>query len=190
MSRQGKKLIELPKGIELKVNKEREIIVKGPKGSLVQKLVDGIDIAVEENVASIKSDDKILDNGAMQGLYRSLVANMVEGVTKGFEKRLQLIGTGYRAQAQGNKLDLKVGYSHPTILDVPDELKVEVDKAGLIIVSGINKQLVGQFAAQIRAMRPPEPYKGKEFVIKASTYVKRLVNQRSLNRRVRKWKVQ
>jgi len=97
----------------------------------------------------------------MQGLYRSLVANMVEGVTKGFEKRLQLIGTGYRAQAQGNKLDLKVGYSHPTILDVPDELKVEVDKAGLIIVSGINKQLVGQFAAQIRAMRPPEPYKGK-----------------------------
>jgi len=161
MSRQGKKLIELPKGIELKVNKDREVVVKGPKGSLVQKLVDGIDISVEENLASIQTDEKILHNGSMHGLYRSLVANMVEGVTKGFEKKLELIGTGYRAQAQGQKLDLKVGYSHPTILDVPKELKVEVDKAGVITVSGMSKQLVGQFAAQIRAMRPPEPYKGK-----------------------------
>lgn len=161
MSRQGKKLIELPKGVELQVNKDREVIVKGPKGSLAQKLVEGIDITVEGNIASVSMDQNLFEDGAFHGLYRALIANMVEGVSKGFEKKLQLIGTGYRALAQGQKLDLRVGYSHPTILDVPKELKVEVDKAGIITVAGMDKQLVGQFSAQIRALRPPEPYKGK-----------------------------
>ena len=161
MSRQGKKPIELLKGVEVQVNKDNEVVVKGPNGSLTQKLISGITLSIKDSVISIKRDDKILENGAMQGLYRSLVFNMVEGVTKGFEKKLELIGTGYRAAVQGQILDLKLGFSHPTLLDIPVGIKVEVDKSGVITISGIDKQLVGQFAAQVRSLRPPEPYKGK-----------------------------
>lgn len=161
MSRQGKKPIELLKGVEVQVNKDNEVVVKGPNGSLTQKLISGITLNIKDSVISIESDEKILENGAIHGLYRSLVFNMVEGVTKGFEKKLELIGTGYRAAVQGQKLDLKLGFSHPTLLDIPVGLKVEVDKSGVITISGIDKQLVGQFAAQVRSLRPPEPYKGK-----------------------------
>lgn len=161
MSRQGRKPIKLVKGVEVQVNKDNEVVVKGPNGSLVQKLVEGISINIEESNLTIHTDENILETGAMHGLYRSLISNMVDGVTKGFEKKLELIGTGYRAQVQGQKLDLKVGYSHPTALDVPLGLKAEVDKSGVITITGIDKQLVGQFAAQVRALRPPEPYKGK-----------------------------
>jgi len=161
MSRQGNKPINLPKDVEVTVNKDNEVVVKGPKGSISQLLSDGISINTEEGKLTVQKDEKILSNGAVHGLMRALIANMVEGVSKGYSKQLQLIGTGYRAQAQGNKLDVKVGYSHPTIFDVPEGLQVAVDKKGIVTISGVDKQKVGQFAAEVRACRPPEPYKGK-----------------------------
>jgi len=161
MSRQGKKPIDLLKDVTVQVNKDNQIVVKGPKGTLTQELINGISIEVKDEKVFVINDDAILPKSSKHGLYRALIINMVEGVTKGFEKKLQLIGTGFRAQTQGNKLDIKAGFSHPTLMDVPKELSVEVDKKGIITVAGMDKQLVGQFAASIRAKRPPEPYKGK-----------------------------
>ena len=160
MSRYGKSAIPLPKGVEVKVEKG-EIKVKGPKGELQTPLKQGLDIKVEESNAFVILDGSVDLKISFQGLYRSLLNNMVEGVTKGFEKRLQMIGVGFRAAVQGNKLDLQIGLSHPTKLDIPKEIEVEVEKNTLIKISGINKQVVGQFAASIRSKRPPEPYKGK-----------------------------
>lgn len=160
MARFGKKPVLIPNGIEIKVTKENEVIVKGPKGTLNVFLADGIILNIEQKELSLVADETLSDE-ALHGLYRSLIENMITGVHKGFEKKLELIGTGYRAQIQGSTLDLKLGYSHPTSLQVPKALQVTIDKAGIVTVAGIDKQLVGEFAAQIRAKRPPEPYKGK-----------------------------
>lgn len=160
MSRYGKSAIPVPKGVEVKLEKG-EIKVKGPKGELRAPIKVGLDLKIEEAKAFVVMDGTVDLASSFQGLYRSLVNSMVVGVTKGFEKKLQMIGVGFRAAVQGNKLDLQIGFSHPTKIEIPQGIKVEVEKNTLITISGTNKQVVGQFAATVRAKRPPEPYKGK-----------------------------
>lgn len=160
MSRIGKQPVPLPKGVEVKVT-NTEVTVKGPKGTLKQNLVAGVKVAVEGDHINITIDESIADIGALHGLYRALISNMVTGVTKGFEKKLEMIGVGYRAAVKGHNLDVQVGYSHPTEVPIPAGITVKVDKNTAITVSGANKQQVGQFAATVRSQRPPEPYQGK-----------------------------
>ena len=160
MSRKGKLPVVLPSGVEVKVT-DKAITVKGPKGTLVQDLVDGVILSVEPNQVVVSVAGESSDHRRFHGLYRALVENMIVGTSTGFERRLEMHGVGYRAALQGNLLDLQVGFSHPTKLDIPNGLQVKVEKNTLIIITGIDKQAVGQFAAQVRAMRPPEPYQGK-----------------------------
>lgn len=160
MSRYGKSPISLPKGVELKVEKG-EVRVKGPKGELKTQLTPGLNVKLEDTNAFVILDGTVELESTTQGLYRSLINNMIIGVTKGYVKQLEMIGVGYRAAVQGNKLDLQIGRSHPTKIVIPKELKVEVEKNTTIKISGIDKQVVGQFAASVRATKPPEPYKGK-----------------------------
>lgn len=160
MSRKGKLPIPLPQGVEVKVS-ESEVVVKGPKGTLQQKLVAGIDVKIENNHVIVSKADENSDIDHFHGLYRTLISNMVEGTTKGFERQLEMIGVGYRAAVQGDLLDLQLGFSHPTKLPIPTGLSVKVDKNTLITISGSDKHLVGQFAAIVRSKRPPEPYQGK-----------------------------
>jgi len=158
MSRKGKLPIPVPKGVEVKISTE-EVSVKGPKGSMTQKLIPGIKVAEEEgNVLVILED---VEKHNFQGLYRTLIYNMVLGTTTGFEKKPEMIGVGYRAAVQGNLLDLQLGFSHPTKLPIPEGISVKVDKNTQITISGYDKRIVGQFAAVVRRMRPPEPYQGK-----------------------------
>lgn len=160
MSRKGKLPIAIPKGVEVKVS-NTEVAVKGPKGSLKQKLVPGVNIKVDgdEVLVSLADENGGLNN--FHGLYRTLIFNMVEGTTKGFEKKLEMIGVGYRAAVQGHLLDLQLGFSHPTKLEIPTGITVKVDKNTSITITGFDKHLVGQFAATVRSMKKPEPYQGK-----------------------------
>jgi len=160
VSRIGKQPVPIPAGVEVNVG-DSEVVVKGPKGQLSQPLLPGIRINVDNGhvVVERTSDEK--RHRAMHGLARSLVANMVEGVTKGYQKNLELKGVGYRAQMQGKNLVLSVGYSHPVEIAPPEGIELEVPQPTKIVVKGIDKQLVGQVAADIRAVRPPEPYLGK-----------------------------
>ena len=160
MSRIGKKPIALPKGVEVKKD-GNTLEVKGPKGVLKDTFNPDMEIVVEETQIVVKRPNDQVKNRALHGLTRSLIANMIEGVTKGFEKSLELRGVGYRAAKQGKKLVLTVGYSHPVEMDPPAGIEVEVPSSTKIVVKGINKQVVGQFAAEIRSVRAPEPYKGK-----------------------------
>ncbi|QGU00793.1 LSU ribosomal protein L6p (L9e) [Candidatus Syntrophocurvum alkaliphilum] len=160
MSRIGKKPISLPKGVELKVE-DNKVTVKGPKGELSQNIPAVITVSQEDNVVKVSRPNDLKKNRAFHGLSQALIANMVEGVSKGFEKKLELVGVGYRAQMQGNKLVLNVGYSHPVEIEAPAGIEFEVPANTKITVKGIDKQLVGNTAADIRAIRKPEPYKGK-----------------------------
>jgi large subunit ribosomal protein L6 len=160
MSRIGKKIIPLPKGTEVKVEKD-EVAVKGPKGSLKTPLVKGITLEIHPDHLVVIADENDSEIGKFHGLYRALISNMVVGVNSGFDKKLEMIGVGYRAQVQGNELNLSIGLSHPTKENIPDGIKVAVEKNTLITISGIDKQKVGQFAASIRSLKPPEPYQGK-----------------------------
>jgi len=160
MSRLGKTPIQLPDKIEVKIA-EGNIHVKGSKGTLSMPVQKGISIKVEGNRLYIIKDEKVEMPKTTYGLHRALINNMVIGVSKGFESRLGLVGVGYRATVQGQKLDLQLGFSHPTQIVIPKGVTVVVDKSVTIIISGIDKHLVGQFAAAVRAMKPPEPYKGK-----------------------------
>lgn len=160
MSRLGKAPIPIPKGVETKIDKE-VVTVKGPKGTISQKIGREVEVKVEDNKVLVTLHEEHQDKSNFHGLYRTLLFNLIEGVTKGFEKRLQMIGVGYRAAVKGNELDLQLGFSHPTKLVIPEGLTVQVDKNTLIIIGGVDKQKVGQFAATVRAMRPPEPYQGK-----------------------------
>ncbi len=160
MSRKGKLPIALPKGVEVQV-KDDLVVVKGTKATLQQPLVPGIKIEIVDGHAHVSVEGTDRQSGAFHGLYRVLVQNMVIGASQGFEKRLEMVGVGYRAAVQGNMVDLQVGYSHPTQLEIPQGLQVKVEKNTLIIISGSDKQAVGEFAAKIRAKRPPEPYQGK-----------------------------
>lgn len=160
MSRIGKQPIEIPAGVELKIGENNMITVKGPKGTLEKTLPTGINIDVEDNTIVVTRPNDLKRNRAMHGLTRTLVANMVEGVTNGYSKQLEINGVGYRAQKQGNKLVLSLGYSHPVEMEDPAGIESVVE-GNKITISGIDKEKVGQFAAEIRFKRPPEPYKGK-----------------------------
>src|SRR5690606_29302299 len=160
MSRIGKKPIEIPNGVTVTIN-GNTVTVKGPKGELTRSFSPLLDIKLEDNVLTVSrsSDDK--EERALHGTTRSLLANMVEGVSKGFQKNLELVGVGYRAQKQGKKLVLNVGYSHPVEIEPEENIEIEVPANTKIVVKGIDKERVGAVAANIRAVRPPEPYKGK-----------------------------
>jgi len=160
MSKFGKTPIPLPKGVEIK-DDGKQIHVKGPKGALAVPAVKGISVKIEGDVAFVVRDEKVEMARPTYGLYRAMVGNMIVGVSKGFEKKLSMVGVGYRAAVQGHKLDLQVGNSHPTHVVIPKTVQVTVDKSVTITITGIDKQAVGQFAAQVRAVKPPEPYKGK-----------------------------
>ncbi|MBI5272472.1 MAG: 50S ribosomal protein L6 [Chlamydiia bacterium] len=161
MSRLGKTPIQIPGGVEIKASREGIVQVKGPKATLQLQLPRGLHLKVEGAVAVLERDEKILPESALHGLFRSLIKNHIQGTVEGFEVRLSMVGVGYRANVQGNKLDLQVGYSHPTFVDIPKTIQVLVDKGTLIVIKGSDKREVGQFAAAVRAVRPPEPYKGK-----------------------------
>lgn len=161
MSRIGLKPIEIPQGVEVNVDEKNVVTVKGPKGTLSEKISSDITIAIEGNVLNVERPTNNKKHKSLHGLSRSLVFNMVEGVTKGFEKKLQLVGVGYRANKQGNKLVLTLGFSHPVELVDPEGITVEAPTQTEILIKGINKQEVGNYAAKIRELRKPEPYKGK-----------------------------
>ncbi|MHA6253423.1 50S ribosomal protein L6 [Oceanobacillus sp. CAU 1775] len=160
MSRIGLKPIEIPEGVEVKVEGQK-VSVKGPKGELSKVLHSDITIKLEDNVITVARPSDHKDHRALHGTSRTLIGNMVEGVTKGYEKSLEISGVGYRAQMQGNKLVVNAGYSHPVEIDPIDGIEIDVPKNTQLTVKGIDKELVGAVAANIRAIRPPEPYKGK-----------------------------
>ncbi len=158
MSRIANKPISLPKGVELAINGQ-QVNAKGPKGNLEMTLHGSVGLKLEdENYVVVPDSSKAI---AMAGTMRTLVANMVQGVAEGFEKKLALVGVGYRAQAQGAVLNLGLGFSHPIAYKVPEGIKIETPSQTEVVVTGCDKQRVGQVAAEIRAFRPPEPYKGK-----------------------------
>ncbi|TMH72108.1 MAG: 50S ribosomal protein L6 [Betaproteobacteria bacterium] len=160
MSRVARIPVSLTKGVEAQVA-AGQIVVKGPLGTLKQALHERVHVKVADGKVSFAAADASREANAMSGTLRSLVAGMVEGVSRGFEKRLSLVGVGYRAQAQGDKITLSVGYSHPVEHKMPAGVKVETPSQTEIVVKGADKQRVGQIAAELRAFRPPEPYKGK-----------------------------
>lgn len=160
MTRKGRLPIEVPKGVEVKVDAQ-QVFVKGPKGTLQYPLVKGIIVTQKEHALHVSMDDALAEQSNMHGLYRSLIHNMVVGASKGFEVRLEMIGVGYRAAVQGHQINLQVGFSHPTVMSIPEGMTVKVEKNTTIVINGIDKQKVGQFAALIRSIRPPEPYQGK-----------------------------
>lgn len=160
MSRIAKKPVELPSGVEVKLQGQT-ITVKGGKGALEHEINSAVEMQQDSNVLTFTPRDGSKSALAMTGTTRSLVNNMVTGVTDGFEKKLQLVGVGYRAQAQGKKLNLTLGFSHPVDHEIPEGITIETPSQTEIVIKGIDKQVVGQVAAEIRAYRPPEPYKGK-----------------------------
>jgi large subunit ribosomal protein L6 len=160
MSRIGKQPITVPDGVEITIAPEL-VKVKGPKGELEERVSRDIGVAQENGEIVVTRSTDRGEHRALHGLTRSLIANMVEGVTSGFEKRLEIQGVGYRAQLQGNKIVLALGYSHPVEVNAPSGIEFEVPQPTRIVVRGISKQLVGEVAANIRKQRPPEPYKGK-----------------------------
>lgn len=165
MSRIGKKPVEFPKGVTITVGSDNVITVKGPKGELKQAIDRDIKVEIKESSVEFGRPTDQIRHKALHGLYRSLVSNMVKGVTDGFSKKLELVGVGYKAANQGNLLDLSLGYSHNIIFEIPKELKVatsqEKGQNPMISLEGIDKQLLGAVCAKIRSLRKPEPYKGK-----------------------------
>lgn len=161
MSRIGRKSIEIPEGVEVKVSGKR-VSVKGPKGALDFDFHDDIKTDVAEKEIKVSTDRNTKQARSLWGLTRMLIANMIEGATKGFEKQLELQGVGYRMAVQGKKLNMALGFSHPVEVEIPEGLEAKIEK-NVLTISGIDKQKVGQFAASIRATKKVEPYKGKGF---------------------------
>ena len=156
MSRIGKQPIEIPDGVEVDV-KPQAVTVKGPKGELSQEIVRDIKVSLDDGAVKVERPTDRGEHRALHGLTRSLIANMVEGVTDGYERRLEIQGVGYRAQLKGKALEMSLGYSHPVTLQAPEGIEFEVPEPTQVIVRGIDKQLVGEIAARIRKSRPPEP---------------------------------
>ena len=177
MSRIGRKPIPVPAGVTVAIEPER-VTVNGPKGELTERIHRDITVAQDGEELVVTRPTDRGEHRALHGLTRSLVANMVEGVTAGFEKRLEIQGVGYRAQLKGKDLELALGYSHPVPIKAPDGIEFEVPVPTRVIVKGINKQLVGEIAANIRKQRPPEPYKGKGIRYEGE-YVARKVGKRA-----------
>ena len=161
MSRIGRAPVAIPAGVEVTIGDNNVVTVKGPKGTLTQQFNSNMTITVDGAVATVARPNDLKENRALHGLTRSLLNNMVVGVTEGYKKTLEVNGVGYRVALEGNKLVMNLGYSHQVIMEAPAGITVEVPNPNQIIVSGFDKQLVGQFAANIREKRPPEPYKGK-----------------------------
>lgn len=161
MSRIGKKPISLPNGVSVTVEQGNTVHVKGPKGELSQKIHDDMKVSVVDNVVTVERPTDEANHRALHGLSRSLIQNMVIGVSEGYKKELEIVGVGYRAQKQGKKLVLNMGFSHPVEMEEPQGITFEVPSPTQIVVNGIDKQLVGETAANVRKVRPPEPYKGK-----------------------------
>lgn len=176
MSRIGKKPVSIPSGVSINVSKDNLIVVKGPKGELKQSVDRDITIEVSDGQVLFTRPTDQIRHRAMHGLYRSLINNMVQGVTEGFKKELELVGVGYKASHQGNLLDLSLGFSHNIIVEIPKELKLHTsqDKGDnpRIFLESVDKQLLGQVAAKIRGLRKPEPYKGKGVKYKGE-YIRR-----------------
>ena len=177
MSRIGKQPIPVPSGVEVTIEPAL-VKVKGPKGELSERVDRNMQVKQENGEILVARPTDRGEHRALHGLTRSLIANMVEGVTNGFEKRLEIQGVGYRAQLQGSKLVLALGYSHPIEMEAPDGIEFEVPQPTRVIVRGISKQMVGEVAANIRKQRPPEPYKGKGIRYEGE-YVMRKVGKRA-----------
>ncbi|MCP4581609.1 MAG: 50S ribosomal protein L6 [candidate division Zixibacteria bacterium] len=160
MSRIGKLPISIPKGVKI-TKQDNTVIVEGPKGKLSERIRPEIQVEISDDTLVVKRPSDIKYHRALHGLSRALIANMVTGVTEGFKRNLEIIGVGYRAEKAGKGVTFYLGYSHPITLIPPDEITIELEGANKITVSGINKQIVGQIASEIRSFRPPEPYKGK-----------------------------
>ena len=161
MSRIGKLAVNLPAGVEIKIDEDNMVTVKGPKGELKEKVSNLVKIEIEDGVLSAKVEGQDKQSKSQHGLARTLINNMVVGVTEGFEKKLQLVGVGYKAEKKGKVLAMSLGYSHPVEMEDPEGITTEVASPTEISVKGIDKALVGNYAANIRAWRKPEPYKGK-----------------------------
>jgi large subunit ribosomal protein L6 len=177
MSRIGKQPIELPAGVSVSLSPGR-VMVNGPLGELTQQVPARMQVEQEDSTILVKRPTERGDDRALHGLTRSLIANMVEGVTSGFQKRLEIQGVGYRAAVRGTDLELNVGYSHSVVLKAPQGITFEVPTPTEVIVKGIDKQQVGQTAAEVRKVRPPEPYKGKGIRYEGE-YVRRKVGKRA-----------
>lgn len=160
MSRKAKVPIALPKGVEVKVEGSK-VSVKGPKGTLVKEFQHGIQTVVKDGVIAVSLEEGSKEETNFLGLSWAILANMVKGVSQGFEKKLEMVGVGFRAAVQGKLLDLQIGLSHPTKIEIPQGITVAVEKNTMITIAGIDNQLVGQFAADVRSKRKPEPYQGK-----------------------------
>jgi large subunit ribosomal protein L6 len=160
MSRIGRMPLTVPAGVNVKVA-DRSVQVKGPKGELGLHVAEPIVVAIDGNTVTVTRPNDLQRSRQLHGLTRTLIANMVDGVTKGFSRNLEIVGVGYRAQMQGKKLSLQLGFSHPVVVEPPPGITIVVEGTNKIAVSGADKQSVGQVAAQIRDIRPPEPYKGK-----------------------------
>ena len=161
MSRIGKMPVSPPAGVEVTLGEGNLVTVKGPKGSLTQKLSDKITLSKEDGVINVSRPNDEKENRALHGLTRTLLNNMVVGVTEGYKKELDVNGVGYRVAKEGKKLTMNIGYSHPVVVEETEGITIEAPTPNKIIISGIDKQKVGQFAAEVRGKRPPEPYKGK-----------------------------
>ena len=171
MSRIGKKPITIPAGVDVKINGS-EVTVKGPKGELKNTFDAAMAIAVENNEIIVTRPSDVKEHRALHGLTRTLIANMVEGVTNGYSKTLEVNGVGYRVQKQGKNLVMNLGYSHQVIMEEIPGITIDVPSPNSIVISGADKQMVGQFAAEVREKRPPEPYKGKGIKY-AGEYIRR-----------------
>ena len=161
MSRIGRMPIDLPAGVEINIGESNLVTVKGPKGTLTQQLAPAMTISQEGSVLHVTRPNDAKENRALHGLTRSLLHNMVVGVTDGFKKELDVNGVGYRVAKEGKKLNMNIGFSHPVIVEEIDGITIDVPSPNKIVISGTDKQKVGQFAAEVRGKRPPEPYKGK-----------------------------
>ncbi|MDL4841399.1 50S ribosomal protein L6 [Aquibacillus rhizosphaerae] len=171
MSRIGLKILEIPEGVDIKID-GNTVTVKGPKGELTRVFHEDMTIKIEDNVLTVERPSDNKTHRALHGTTRSLIGNMVEGVHVGYEKTLEIQGVGYRAQKQGDKVVINAGYSHPVEIEKREGIEIEVPANTKVIVKGIDKELVGAVAANIRAIRPPEPYKGKG-IRYANEYVRR-----------------
>ena len=161
MSRIGRMPIPVPAGVEISIGESNLVTVKGPKGTLVEQFHPNMTITLADGVITVTRPNDLKENRALHGLTRSLLHNMVVGVTDGFKKELDVNGVGYRVAKEGNKLVMNLGFSHQVIMEAPEGITIEVPNQNQIVISGYDKQLVGQFAAKVREKRPPEPYKGK-----------------------------
>ena len=161
MSRIAKQPVKFPDSVEVSIQNDDCIEVKGKKGQLRLNLINEVSVSIGERSLSVANTSGSKFSRAISGTYRSLISNMVKGVSEGFEKKLELQGVGYRVKTQGNKINLTLGFSHPVVYEIPDGIEVQIPSRTEIVISGIDKQKVGQVAAEIRAIKPPEPYKGK-----------------------------